>query len=571
MFKGFVLKQLEQGEMKRMACEFTPVRTWVVWILIGLLVVACPPSGFAAPNTGNTVSNLTVTLAWDANLESDLDSYTIHYGLRPGAYFHRTPVGNVTSATIPLPLPRVTYYLAVTAKDIEGLESDFSSEVVFEAPAADIPIETFSARGECVEDQSLTLSFAEGNFNPLSEWTVTAPPAQGRIEARDFEVIYIPNTNAWGLDTFEIVGNIGTPNPGKWVWEVQILPENDPPSAYDQFLSAEGGKSLEFRLEGDDPEGEPLTFEVVGKPALGVLQGQPPNLIYIPPNLDLEGTDTFTYRASDGTLSSPLAVVTIRVSPGSTPPLIHDLELEVREDEFVSFRIAMPDRTDLTIKIIDAPLFGTVLGTPPNLTYRPARDFFGSDSMTLQVSDLAGFSNTAVVYFDVLPVNDIPVVESAQVDTTGSIPVEILLRGEDVDNDDLRYEIVTPPTKGSISGEPPRIVYQPNFGQTGTDLITFRASDGEAVSGTATIQLTLKGQSVAPTLQAQLDPAGNVLLRWTAVPGQRYRVLYRDSLNQTTWLPASEVIVASSVTVRWNGVPQSLDSAVFYAVEALGE
>jgi len=76
-----------------------------------------------------------VTLAWDPNTEPDVAGYKIYYGLLSGQYSDSVDVGNQTSCTLSNLQDGNTYYLAATTYDIEGYESDFSNEVVFNAPA----------------------------------------------------------------------------------------------------------------------------------------------------------------------------------------------------------------------------------------------------------------------------------------------------------------------------------------------------------------------------------------------------------------------------------------------------
>lgn len=73
-------------------------------------------------------------LFWDANTEDNLAGYKIYYGVESMNYVSVTDVGNVTTYFIEdMGLEKETvYYMAITAYDTYGNESDFSGEISFE-------------------------------------------------------------------------------------------------------------------------------------------------------------------------------------------------------------------------------------------------------------------------------------------------------------------------------------------------------------------------------------------------------------------------------------------------------
>jgi len=77
------------------------------------------------------VSAADVTLAWDANSESDLAGYVLHYGTSSGNYTSNIDVGNTTQYTITGLQSGVTYYFAATAYDNNNLESTYSQELAY--------------------------------------------------------------------------------------------------------------------------------------------------------------------------------------------------------------------------------------------------------------------------------------------------------------------------------------------------------------------------------------------------------------------------------------------------------
>jgi len=71
------------------------------------------------------------TLEWDPNIEPDLAGYKLYYGSSSGDYPYSVDVGNQTTYTLTDLEADKTYYIAATAYNTTGLESDYSNEVVF--------------------------------------------------------------------------------------------------------------------------------------------------------------------------------------------------------------------------------------------------------------------------------------------------------------------------------------------------------------------------------------------------------------------------------------------------------
>jgi hypothetical protein len=69
-----------------------------------------------------------VTLAWDANSETDLAGYKVYYGTASRTYGTPIIIGTQTTYTVTGLAPG-TYYFAVTAYNTSSLESGFSNEV----------------------------------------------------------------------------------------------------------------------------------------------------------------------------------------------------------------------------------------------------------------------------------------------------------------------------------------------------------------------------------------------------------------------------------------------------------
>ncbi|MFM1769491.1 MAG: hypothetical protein RJA22_2020 [Verrucomicrobiota bacterium] len=85
-----------------------------------------------------------------------------------------------------------------------------------------------------------------------------------------------------------------------------------PPTAFPQSLMVTRNQSLPLTLTAADPNGDPLTYQIVTSPAQGTLSGTAPNLTYTPAT-NYVGSDSFTFRATDGATTSAVATVSLQV------------------------------------------------------------------------------------------------------------------------------------------------------------------------------------------------------------------------------------------------------------------
>ena len=77
-----------------------------------------------------------ITIAWDANNESDLAGYILFYGTSSRSYSNSIDVGNNTQYTLTGLIDGTTYYFAAKAYNTFDIKSDHSKELVYTLPVA---------------------------------------------------------------------------------------------------------------------------------------------------------------------------------------------------------------------------------------------------------------------------------------------------------------------------------------------------------------------------------------------------------------------------------------------------
>jgi hypothetical protein len=146
---------------------------------------------------------------------------------------------------------------------------------------------------------------------------------------------------------------------------------------------------------------------------------------------------------------------------------------------------------------------GTLTGTAPSLTYIPAADYSGPDSLTFVANDGHANSEPAVVSIDVTPVNDPPVASPQSLSTAEDTPLDILLAASDPDGDPLTYTVTLTPGHGTLTGTAPALIYVPEANYYGADSLLFAVNDGQLDSEQAAVNLDVTSVNDAPVAAPQ--------------------------------------------------------------------
>ncbi|MBI2215870.1 MAG: tandem-95 repeat protein [Candidatus Rokubacteria bacterium] len=262
------------------------------------------------------------------------------------------------------------------------------------------------------EDRSVVITLTGSDMDgDALQFTIAVAPSHGTLSGLTVtgpttaEVVYTPDPDFWGSDSFNFVVNDGTvDSPAGSIW-ITVSALNDGPRANDQTAATDEDHPIGITLTGSDPEGAPLTFAIATPPASGVLDGLPPDVTYTP-NANFSGTDTFTFTVSDGSLVSAPATVAITVNPVNDVPTATSFSASTVETMPVTLTLlgTDPEGDPVTFAIVagSGPSNGTlgpVVGT--TVTYTPDPGFTGLDGFRFTVSDGSLTSAEAAVWITV--------------------------------------------------------------------------------------------------------------------------------------------------------------------------
>ena len=153
-----------------------------------------------------------VTLGWDPNAEPDILGYRLYYGTASGTFESVIDAGNQTTYNFSDLEDARAYYFVVTAYDISGRESDFSSELRYPDP--------FSTTISLSPGLNL-ISLPLEPLNPsISSLTEQLPPCLVNVSS------YVNDTYAWEFyDPTQLdQKTLGTLEPGKGYWVEMTCP-----------------------------------------------------------------------------------------------------------------------------------------------------------------------------------------------------------------------------------------------------------------------------------------------------------------------------------------------------------
>ena len=357
------------------------------------------------------------------------------------------------------------------------------------------------------EEQPVQVTLAGGDADLDSlTFAVATMPVHGTLTGTPPTLTFTPELNYAGADSFTFTANDGLATSVPATVSLTVTPVNDGPTATAQSLSTPEDTALSIRLGGLDADGDPLTAAVVTPPQHGTLSGAAPMVLYTP-QAGYVGADSFTFTVSDGPLTSTAATISLTVVAVSDAPVATPQALSTAEDTSLTITLGGTDADadPLTFSVATPPQHGQLSGTPPSLVYTPEPNYAGDDAFTFTANDGTTDSAAATVSLTVTPVNDAPTAEALSVGTPPGTPVEVTLRGADLEGDALTFSVVRQPEGGTLDGTAPALTFTPADGVSGVVTFTYAASDGVSSSEPALVTITVAEPSPTPANPAELN------------------------------------------------------------------
>ncbi len=358
----------------------------------------------------------------------------------------------------------------------------------------------------------LSLSATSGTVaNQSSASTITLTANPSGLSVGDYTGDVTINANGQTLKArvfFSVVAGTGN---------------SAPVAVADSYSVAEdGGLNINATngvLKNDtDADSDPLTAVLVSNVSDGTLSLLSNGSFTYTPDENFYGTDSFTYKANDGTTDGNTTTVTITVNSVNDAPQAVADSYNVTEDGSLTINAAsgvLANDTDaendtLTASLVSDVSDGTLsLSSNGGFTYTPDANFAGTDSFTYRPNDGTANGNTVTVTLNVSAVNDAPTAtaDSYNVSEDSTLTVNaasgVLSNDTDVDDDSLTASLVSDVSNGTLNlSSDGSFTYTPNTGFSGTDSFTYRPNDGTVNGNTVSVSISVSGTNAAPVAVA---------------------------------------------------------------------
>ena len=347
--------------------------------------------------------------------------------------------------------------------------------------------------------------------------TMTAILVSGPAHASSFSlnangsVLYVHDGSETTSDSFTYKVNDGSLDSNVATVNITVTPVNDAPTANNDAYNVNEGGTLTVAAPGvlgndTDPDSPSLTAVLVSGPAHATSFTFNANGSFSYVHDGSETTsDSFTYKANDGSLDSNIATVFITVNPVNDAPVAVNDSYNVNEGGTLSVPApgvlgndTDPDSPTLNAVLVSGPAHASsfALNANGSFTYVHDGSETTTDSFTYKANDGSLDSNVATVTITINPVNDAPtaVNDSYNVNEGGTLNVAapgVLGNDTDPDSPSLTAILVTGPAHASsfTLNSDGSFTYVHDGSETTSDTFTYKANDGSLDSNVATVTI----------------------------------------------------------------------------------
>ncbi len=329
---------------------------------------------------------------------SDADGDPITYALA-GAAAHGVAVVNAdgTFSYTPGANYNGSDTFGFSVSDGHGGTNTYAYSITI-APVNDPPV---SANGSASINEDTPLSGAlpaasDVEGDPITYALAAAATNGVAVVNANGTFSYTPNANYNGSDgfSFSVSDNHGGTN--TYAYSITIAPVDDAPVAANGSASGNEDTAITGQASASDVDSPSLTYSVVSGPAHGVLTLQSNGAFSYAPTANYNGSDSFTFKANDGSLNSNTATVSLTINPVNDPPVTTADTTAASTSGSVSIPVATLLANDTDVDGDALSIVSVAMGATPHgvvqlsggvVTYTPNVGYTGTDTFTYAVTD----------------------------------------------------------------------------------------------------------------------------------------------------------------------------------------
>ncbi|MPW44523.1 tandem-95 repeat protein [Acinetobacter guerrae] len=360
-------------------------------------------------------------------------------------------------------------------------------------------------------------------------YTVTEKPTHGTVtfDSTTGTYTYTPNANYHGSDNFVVTISDGKGGTTTVSVPVTVIAVNDAPTATANSISTDEDKPVTGNVVGQDVDGDQLSYTVSTNPSHGTvtLDSATGGYTYTP-NANYNGSDSFEVTVSDGkggttTVSVPVTV--IAVNDGNSVFSGNTSASGTEDGTAITGTLSVTDPDGITnpnYNISTGASHGSasIDATTGTWSYTPAKDYNGSDSFVVSVTDNQGFTTTQTINVTVAGEQD-AFNDSATTDEDTAININVL-SNDHFEASDAKVTAVGNGSHGTVTiNADGTVKYTPNANWSGNDSFSYTVTSASGTTETATVNVTVKPVNDVPALDLDAnDSSGET--------GSNYRTSY---------------------------------------------
>ncbi|MBV1907825.1 MAG: tandem-95 repeat protein, partial [Kangiellaceae bacterium] len=228
------------------------------------------------------------------------------------------------------------------------------------------------------------------------------------------------------------------------------------------------------------------------------------NQVSFTPSVNFNGTGSFSYIVSDGTVTDTASVSITVNAVNDAPTISGSPATSIAQDDGYSFTPTANDVDGdaLSFSIINSPSWATFNTANGTLTGTPTNDDVGSYA-NIQITAHDSSESTPLTTFaiTVTDVNDSPIALDDDVTTNEdtSVVISVLINDTDADGDQITVISAVANNGGVEINNNGVLSYSPNTDFNGFDTINYTIEDGNGGSDTAKVNVTVTAINDAPS------------------------------------------------------------------------